>query len=303
MTTRNQAIGEGTGISVAGARRPRVGRATLRAVYIIWYRDLIRYWRDRARLIASLAQPLLFLIVFGTGLSSALSGAGGGFGGGGAAGATHLGYIQFIYPGIIGMAVLFTAIFGAMSIVWDREFGFLKEVLVAPIDRSAVAVGKALGGATQAMIQGLILLVLAPVIGVTLTLGSVLTLVPLIFVLAFALSSMGVLIASRMKSMQGFQVVMNFLMMPIFFLSGALFPLSGLPAWMTVLTRIDPASYGMDALRHVVLSGAGVPSVVLDRLGLTLFGNVLGVVPEAGILLAFGIVMLGLAIRGFQARD
>src|SRR3989475_9407270 len=199
--------------------------ASLRAIYIIWYRDLLRYWRDRWRLVASLAQPLLFLIVFGSGLSSSLGGA---FGRG-----TGISYIQFIFPGIIGMSVLFSAIFGAMSIVWDREFGFLKEVLVAPIDRSAVAIGKSLGGATQAMVQGLILLILAPLIGVKLTLGSVAALVPLVFVLAFALSAMGVAIASRMKSMQGFQMVMNFLMMPMFFLSGALFPLSGLPAWMT----------------------------------------------------------------------
>jgi len=145
--------------------RPEVDTrsASLRAVYIIWYRDLLRYWRDRWRLVASLAQPLLFLIVFGSGLSSALGrsaqfGSRGGFS-----------YIQFMYPGIIGMAILFTAIFGAMSIVWDREFGFLKEVLVAPIDRWAVAVGKALGGTTQAMIQGLILLVLAPFVGVSST--------------------------------------------------------------------------------------------------------------------------------------
>jgi len=275
---------------------------TLRAIYIIWYRDVLRYWRDRTRLVASLAQPLLFLIVFGTGLSSALSGAGGGLGGaaGAAAGLT---YTQFIFPGIIGMSVLFSAIFASMSIVWDREFGFLKEVLVAPIDRSAVAIGKSLGGATQAMVQGLILLILAPVIGVKLTLGSVLALIPLVFVLAFALSSMGVAIASRMKSMQGFQVVVNFLMMPMFFLSGALFPLSGLPVWMTVLTRLDPAAYGMDPLRRVVLAGAGLPSFALDRLGLTLFDTVLPIVAEAAILLGFGILMLAIAVRNFRVRD
>src|SRR5207247_4870816 len=208
-----------------------------------------------------------------------------------------------MYPGIIGMSVLFSAIFGAMSIVWDREFGFLKEVLVAPIDRSAVAIGKSLGGATQAMVQGLILLILAPLIGVKLTLGSVVALVPLVFVLAFALSSMGVAIASRMRSMQGFQVVMNFLMMPMFFLSGALFPLSGLPAWMTILTRLDPATYGMDALRRAVLSQSGLPSAVIDKLGLTINGQVLPIMLEAGIMLAFGIVMLAIAVVSFKRRD
>jgi ABC-2 type transport system permease protein len=271
--------------------------ASLRAIYIIWYRDILRFWRDRWRLVASLAQPLLFLIVFGSGLSSSLGGASA-FGTKGG-----LSYIQFMYPGIIGMAILFTAIFGAMSIVWDREFGFLKEVLVAPIDRYAVAIGKALGGTTQAMIQGLILLVLAPLVGVKLTVPTVLLMVPLAAVLAFGLSSFGVALASTMKSMQGFQVVMNFLMMPMFFLSGALFPLSNLPGWMTVLTRLDPASYGIDPLRRVVLSASGLPSPVIDRLGLTINGNVLPIALEAGIMLAFGVVMLGIAVVSFQRRD
>ena len=271
--------------------------ASLRAIYIIWYRDILRYWRDRWRLVASLAQPLLFLVVFGSGLSSAL-GRGSLFGGAGG-----FSYIQFMYPGIIGMAILFTAIFGAMSIVWDREFGFLKEVLVAPIDRSAVAIGKALGSTTQAMIQGLILLVLAPFVGVKLSVVTVLTLVPLAAVLAFGLSSFGVALASSMKSLQGFQVVMNFLMMPMFFLSGALFPLTGLPGWMTVLTRLDPASYGIDPLRRVVLSNSGLPSAVVDRLGLTINGQLLPIPLEAGIVFAFGAVMLGIAVVMFQRRD
>ncbi len=276
---------------------------TLRAIYIIWYRDILRFWRDRLRLLGSLAQPLLFLVVFGTGLSSALQGAGGGFGGAGTGAPAAFSYTQFIFPGIIGMSILFSAIFGAMSIVWDREFGFLKEVLVAPIDRSAVAIGKALGGATQAMVQGLILLVLAPIVGVKLTVTSVLLVIVFAFLLAFSLSALGVLIASRMRSMQGFQVVMNFLMMPIFFLSGSLFPLQGLPDWMTVLTRIDPATYGMDPLRRVMLDGAGLPPAVLDRLSVNIGGVVLPIWLEGSILLAFGLVMLALAVRNFRVRD
>src|SRR5437764_8987153 len=271
--------------------------ASLRAIYIIWYRDILRYWRDRWRLVASLAQPLLFLIVFGSGLSSSL-GSGTLFGARGG-----LSYIQFMYPGIIGMSILFTAIFGAMSIVWDREFGFLKEVLVAPIDRWAVAVGKALGGTTQAMIQGLILLVLAPFVGVKLSVLTVLAIIPLAAVLAFGLASFGVMLASMMKSLQGFQVVMNFLMMPMFFLSGALFPLQGLPNWMTWLTRIDPASYGIDPLRRVVLSDSGLSKSVIDGLALTIGGHVLPIPLEVGIMLAFGIVLPGVAVRMFQRRE
>ena len=271
--------------------------ASLRAVYIIWYRDILRYWRDRWRLVASLAQPLLFLVVFGSGLSSSL-GAGALFGS-----RSGLSYIQFMYPGIIGMSILFTAIFGAMSIVWDREFGFLKEVLVAPIDRWAVAIGKALGGTTQAMIQGLILLVLAPLVGVKLSLLTILEIVPLAAVLAFGLASFGVMLASMMKSLQGFQVVMNFLMMPMFFLSGALFPLTNLPGWMTFLTRVDPASYGIDPLRRVVLSDSGLSSAVIDRLGLTINGHVLPIPVEVAVMFAFGVVLLGVAVVMFQRRD
>jgi ABC-2 type transport system permease protein len=271
--------------------------ASLRAIYIIWYRDILRYWRDRWRLVASLAQPLLFLIVFGSGLSSAL-GRGTVFGASGG-----ITYVQFVFPGIIGMAILFTSIFGAMSIVWDREFGFLKEVLVAPIDRSAVAIGKALGSTTQAMIQGLILLVLAPFVGVKLSVLTVIELIPLAAVLAFGLSAFGVALASSMKSLQGFQVVMNFLMMPMFFLSGALFPLTNLPGWMTVLTRLDPASYGIDPLRRVVLSDSGRSSALVDRFALTISGHVLAIPLEAAIVLAFGAVMLGIAVVMFQRRD
>jgi ABC-2 type transport system permease protein len=284
--------------ATAGLQRVPVDTrlASLRAIYIIWYRDLLRFWRDRWRLVASLSQPLLFLVVFGAGLSSTLKGSAS-FGGAGS-----LSYIQFMYPGIIGMAILFTSIFGAMSIVWDREFGFLKEVLVAPIDRSAVAIGKALGGTTQAMIQGLILLVLAPFVGVKLSVLTVLTMIPLAAVLAFGLSSFGVALASSMKSMQGFQVVVNFLMMPMFFLSGALFPLNGLPGWMTVLTRIDPASYGIDPLRRVVLSQSDLPSGVIDQLGLSINGQVLSIPLEVGIMLTFGIVMLAIAVVSFKRR-
>ena len=271
--------------------------ASLRAIYIIWYRDILRYSRDRWRLVASLAQPLLYLLVFGSGLSSALGrgtlfGTAGGFT-----------YIQFIYPGIIGMAILFTAIFGAMSIVWDREFGFLKEVLVAPIDRSAVAIGKALGSTTQAMIQGLILLVLAPFVGVKLSALTVIELVPLTAVLAFGLSSFSVALASMLKSMQGFQALMTFLMMPMFFLSGALFPLTNLPGWMTWLTRIDPASYGIDPLRRVVLSDSGGSSRMVEQFALTINGQVLPIPLEVGIVLTFGAVMLGVAVMMFQRRD
>ena len=270
---------------------PRAG-GLLRAIYIVWWRDILRFQRDRIRLVASFAQPLLYLVVFGSGLSASL--------GRGFAGAGDVSYTQFIYPGVISMTVLFTSIFGAMSIVWDREFGFMKELLVAPIDRSAIAIGKTLGGATQAMAQGVVLLVLAPFVGVSLTVESVLALLGLMAVLAFGLSAMGVAIASRTRSMQGFQVVMNFLMLPILFLSGALFPLVGLPVWMTVLTRIDPASYGIDPIRRVLLGSSGFP---IERLAMTIFDQTVPIAVESAIVIAFGLVMLGIAAVSFQHRD
>jgi ABC-2 type transport system permease protein len=274
--------------------------ATLRAIYIIWYRDIIRFLRDRFRLVTSLVQPLLYLVIFGTGLSSSLRGGGGASG---AFGKLGLDYKQFLYGGVIGMSILFIAIFSAMSIVWDREFGFLKEILVAPINRSAVAIGKTLGGATQAFSQGLILLLLSPIAGVRLTVLGVIELIPLMFLLGFALSAMGTALASRMRSMQGFQGVMNFLMMPLFFLSGALFPLKGLPDWMTVLTRLDPVAYGIDPIRKVILTQSGVPKPAVDALGMTLFNQPVAIWQDVAVVLVFGLVMLAIAIANFRVRD
>src|SRR5262245_5488343 len=180
--------------------------AALNGIYTMWYRDVLRFARDRGRIAGSLAQPLLFLFIFGSGLSSAIGSLGRGDG--------ALSYVQFMFPGIIAMAVLFTAIFSAISIVWDREFGFLKEVLVAPVPRWAVAAGKMLGGSTTAMVQGVLILIFAPLAGVALTPLTVVALLPAMFATSCALSALGLVIAARMRSMEGFQVVMNFLLMP-----------------------------------------------------------------------------------------
>jgi ABC-2 type transport system permease protein len=305
MDTAAELARDAVALRRAEIRTPRWQR-TLRAVYVIWYRDLIRYLRDRTRLAASLAQPLLFLVVFGVGLSSSLGSIGNTRGGtaGFAAGGGSLSYVQYVYPGVVGMAVLFTAMFSSMSIVWDREFGFLKEILVAPIDRSAVAVGKALGGATQAVIQGLIMLAVGPIVGVHLTVLTVLEVIPILFLLAFTLTAFGVAIAARMRSMQGFQVIMNFLLMPVFFLSGALFPLVGLPAWMTALTRLDPVAYGIAPLRTAVLSTSGAPAAVTRELGsVTWFGWAVPSLLALGMLSLLGSVFLAIAIRSFRVRD
>jgi len=169
-----------------------------------------------------------------------------------------LDYLRFMYPGIIGMSILFTSIFSAVSIIWDREFGFLKEVMVAPVPRWAVAVGKILGGATVAMIQSTILILLAPIVGVSISPVIFLELLLLAFLISFAISSLGVMIAARMQSMQGFQMIMNFLVMPLYFLSGAMFPLASAPAWMKSLMTVDPLTHGVDALRNVLYSGTSI---------------------------------------------
>jgi ABC-2 type transport system permease protein len=218
----------------------------LKAVYTIWLRDVLRFVRERTRIVGTLGQPLLYLLIVGTGLSASfrLPQAPEGFS-----------YLQFMYPGILGMSVLFTSVFSGLSIVWDREFGFLKEVLVAPVPRWSVAVGKALGGSTVAMIQGSILLLLAPLVGISLSILTILKVFVVLFVIAFSLTSLGITIASRMESMEGFQMVMNFLVMPLFFLSGALFPLAGVAPWMEILMRLDPLTYGVDALRNIIFGG------------------------------------------------
>ncbi len=272
--------------------------ATTRAVVgilTLWQRDLLRFWRDRTRIAGGIAQPLLFLVIFGAGLSPWMGTLGGMPGG--------PDYVQFLYPGIIGMSVLFSSIFSAVSVVWDREFGFLKELLVAPIPRWAIVVGKALGGSTTSMLQGLLLLLLAPLIGVRLQLGTILLLIPLLFLLAFSLSSIGLVIAARMRSTEGFGLVMNFLVTPLLFLSGALYPLSNLPIWLTVLTRIDPVTYGIDAIRRVVLGSADVPQPVIDQLGVTLFGHPLNPLFDAAIVLVLGIFLIVLAARQFARPD
>lgn len=258
----------------------------LKGAYTIWYRDVLRFVRDRSRIVASLGQPLLFLFVFGSGLSPAMSGLGGG----------TFDFKQFLFPGILSMAVLFTAIFSAVSIVWDREFGFLKEVMVAPVSRLAVALGKVAGGSTVAMLQGLIVLVLGPFIGVRLSWDQVLVLVLLMLLLAAVMTALGLLIAARQRSMEGFQMVMQFLLMPMFFLSGAFFPLRGVPLWMEWLSRIDPVTYGVDPLRQVALSRS-VPQMVLEAIRLH------PIAVDVAVMGALGLAFLVPAVWLFSRQE
>jgi ABC-2 type transport system permease protein len=230
--------------------------------------------------VAMVAQPLLYLAILGRGITAGMK----------LTGAAEVDYIKYMYPGVIGMSILFTSIFSALSIIWDREFGFLKEVLVAPVPRWAVALGKSFGGATVSMFQSVILVAMAPLVGLTLSVGLIARLLVLAFLLSFAITSLGIVIASRMQSMQSFQMVMNFLVMPLYFLSGAMFPMASAPAWMRSLMSLDPLTYGVDALRNVVFSDTMI------KIGDTM-KPLVDVARQAGLIrwtLAFDVALMAL---------
>jgi len=217
----------------------------LRTIYIMWIREVKKFVRSRSRIVAALGQPMLFLLALGYGLGSVFQGAGQGS------------YIQFLVPGIIGMAIIFTSIFNGMQIIWDRQFGFLKETLVAPVSRVAIMLGRTFGGATVATVQGCIVFVLTLLFGFhpynwALFVPAVL----LMFLIASLFSALGITVASFVRDMQGFQLVMNFLVMPMFFLSGALFPLTDVPLLLRALATLDPLSYGVDGMRGLLINAS-----------------------------------------------
>lgn len=224
----------------------------MKTIYIMWLREIKRYLRSKSRIIGSLGQPILFLLALGYGLGSVFQKAGQG------------NYIDFLAPGIVGMSIIFTSIFSGIQVIYDRQFGFLKETMVAPVSRFNIMIGRTLGGATVATIQGIIVLLLALIPGFRPQ--NWLMIFPLILVMLLVgtmFTALGTAIASQLEDMQGFQLIMNFLVMPLFFLSGAIFPLSGLPPVLVTITKFDPLSYGIDAFR-VILSNSGHYSLTLD---------------------------------------
>ena len=270
-------------------------RSDMRAASIVWRRELIRFRRDRLRAVTSLIQPLLFLLVLGTGLSSL---------------ASHsmppgVNFKTFIYPGVLAMSVMFTAIFSAASIVWDREFGFLREMLVAPVSRSAIVTGKILGGATIATIQGIIMLALAGLADVPYNPVLLLTLTGELFLLAFTLTAFGVMMAARITQFQAFMALTQMLVLPLFFLSGALYPLHGLPTWLSILTRLDPLTYVVYPMRHAVFTHLSLPPYAMQALspGLTWGGWVVPIGLCLGIVTVMGLVMMGVAIVTFSKPE
>jgi ABC-2 type transport system permease protein len=270
-------------------------RHDLRAVSIVWRRELIRFRTDRLRAVTSLVQPFLFLFILGTGLSSLA----------GHAMPQGFSFKTFIYPGVLAMSVLFTAIFSAGSIVWDREFGFLREILVAPVSRASIVIGKCLGGATIATLQGIVFLALAGFAGVPYNPVLLATLIGELLLLAFTLTAFGVMMAARITQFQAFMALTQMLVMPLFFLSGALYPLSGLPGWLTVLTRIDPLTYVVGPMRQAVFSHLNLGPFEEHALapGLTWGGWLVPVWLSLGIVAVMGLSMMAVAIAQFRKTE
>jgi len=244
------------------------------AIYTLWLREIKKYFRSKSRIIGSLGQPILFLVALGFGLGPVFQKAGEG------------NYIQFLVPGIIAMSILFTSIFSGISVIWDRQFGFLKETLVAPVPRWQIMLGRTLGGATVSVIQGIIVFALSFLAGFKLTDLSLLpSALIFMFLIALLFAAIGLAIASLLADMQGFQLIMNFMVMPIFFLSGALFPMEGLPKILSVIVKFNPLAYGVDGIRGC-LGGAinfglmtdfwilGIAVVFLVALGGYLFSKI-----------------------------
>jgi ABC-2 type transport system permease protein len=269
-------------------------RGDLRAIKIVWKRELIRFSKDKLRMITSLVQPFLFLFVLGTGLSRLAS-----------AGTHGVDLRTFVYPGVLCMAVLFTAMFSAASLVWDREFGFLREMMVAPVRRSSLVLGKCFGGATVACFQGIIVLCLAGLVGVPYAPVLILEIFVLQLILAFTITAFGVMVAARIKQIQSFMAVTQMVMMPMFFLSGAIFPVSGLPQWLTILNRLDPMTYAVDPMRRLVFDHLTISSAARRALdpGVTWWGWHVPTLLEAAVVFAIGAVCLAVAIAEFSARE
>jgi ABC-2 type transport system permease protein len=269
--------------------------AALNCIYALWLRELLRLGRDRGRLIFSVTPPLLMVLFLGAGVSPAVGTLAARQGG--------MSYAEFVVAGVVVLTVFHKATVSGLSTVRDREFGFLKEVLVAPGPRWATAVGKAIGCATAAVFPAMFLLLVMPLIGIHLSFGAMVSLVPALFITGFALTAMSLVIASRIRSLESFQVIASFLLVPMLFFSSALFPLNDLPAWLAVVARLNPVTYAVDGVRQIFLAGTGVPASAVAYVGLSVGGRPLGPLEDLAIVAAFGILMIVLAARALSLKD
>lgn len=283
--------------AASAAERVRVAvppggwRADARGIKVVWQRELIRFWRDRLRIVTSLLQPLIFLFVLGGGLANIASG-----------GTEGVDLRTFMFPGVLAMAVLFTAMFSAASVVWDREYGFLREMLVAPVRRGSIVLGKCFGGATVAAFQGVIVMALAPLVHVPYSFSMIVEVLALQLLLAFMITAFGVMAAVQISQMQAFMALMQMVVMPLLFLSGALFPLTGLPHWLAVLNRLDPLTYAVNPIRTAVFNHLDLTPAAQAALlpGITWFGWQVPIAVQVLVVVLFALTALQVAILKFR---
>lgn len=249
-----------------------------RAIYVIVLREFKRFFRQRGRLLTTMTRPLLWLLIVGAGFTRIIDTS------------EHGSYIQFILPGIVGMTILFSSIFSTISVVWDREFGFMREMLVAPISRVTIVAGKLLSGTALSIFQGMALLIVAPLLGISIGLAQVVAMFMLITIVSLSLTAFGLFIAARLTSLEGFNVIMNFIVLPMFFLSGALYPITTMPLPLKVISYVNPMSYGVDSFKHVLLPGGGTLSPEFPLL------------LDIAVVLGFGALMTFLSAMAFEKR-
>ncbi len=254
---------------------------------MVAYRKLLRFIQERSRLVTSYAMPLIFLVIFGAGFGQTIG-----------AMVPGVNYLQFMYPGIIAMTVVMGAIMSGISVVWDREFGFLKEILVSPLGRSGIMLGKSVGAATIAVIQVTVMLILAPILNISLNFLMILQLLLVVFIISMSISGLGLLVAARMKSQQGFQLVTQIIIMPLIFLAGVFFPVNNVPAWMEFISKINPLTYGVDAIRQIFLG-----SEAAAALSVSIFGHTMSVLEDVLVVVAFGGILMVTAVWSFNRKE
>lgn len=281
--------------TVAPTHLPAHGLAhEVRAAHVVWQREMIRFSRDRSRMISSLAQPLLFLFVLGAGLGSIID-----------VGAGDIDFKTFLFPGVLATSVLFTAAFSGISMVWDREFGFLREMLVAPVSTTSIMTGKCFGGATVATMQSLVIVALGPIVGVPYDLLLTVELVALAFLMAFMITALGLMLAARVKQIQTAMPVVQLVITPLMFLSGALFPLSGLPRWLEIATTLNPMTYAVEPIRAAVFDHLAVPPDVraVYAPGIHWGSWPVPVPVQVAIVIATSVVLLAVAVGRFARTE
>jgi ABC-2 type transport system permease protein len=286
---------ESTLASVAAVRVPKGGLGhEIRAALVVWEREMIRFRRDPARVISSVIQPLLFLFVLGGGLGSLVQ-----------AGTGGVDFKTFLFPGVLAMSVLFTAAFAGISMVWDREFGFLREMLVAPVSTAAILTGKCLGGASVATIQSIVVIILAGLVGVPYDPLMILELLVLLFIMSFMITALGLVLASRVKQVQSAMPLVQMIITPLMFLSGALFPLSNLPGWLSLVTHLNPMTYAVEPVRAVVFARLNIPDAARATLdpGIWWGSFEVPVLLQVALVAASALILLVAAVKLFARTE